>query len=137
MPYDTTCHASAYTPTCTCALPSRETPLYSPTCIFTCVPAQTDMPSLSITARQACAYCIPTISEGSTLRDQIYSSCWPIILEPGWTVHRVGILVHLIAGRGETSRHPRKAGESVSPPYHVITNITCKSMRCRCSDGHM
>jgi hypothetical protein len=29
---------------------------------------------------------------------------------PAWTVHRVGILVHLVAGRGETTTHGRGVG---------------------------
>lgn len=49
----------------------------------------------------------------------------------GWTVHCVGILVHLTAGRGETFTH--HTGETVTSPHHVMTNITRISMRCSCS----
>jgi hypothetical protein len=50
---------------------------------------------------------------------------------PAWTVHCVGILAHLITGRGETTTQGRAVGFfslSRDHEHHF------KSMRCRCSE---
>jgi hypothetical protein len=134
--HDTTCqNASAYTPACTCALPteSLDPSFFHP-------PASSRAPyAIAVdNALSICTYC--SISdhwrEFNTTRTDLK---FALADHLGWTVHCVGILVHLTAGRGETFTH--HTGETVTSPsrdgrHHshidemqLLKTVTCDDTR--------